>query len=412
MSTAIRLDWGDGGDIRSAELRATWCTLSIELAGRLVTLVRSGSGGPRTGVHVAAYPLAEWIVEYWHRILEWQQAGGGTRRKGISMRLAGEGMAWPDLRFLATGDEIRCTWEAGQALIGNDLEFLASDAVTVPRGELERAFVDVVESVVSRLHDSGIRESVLENRWAVLRQLSREEDEFVTAAARLGLDGFDLTEIQEHRILDADERVPAELLSPLLDSTDIDGLPDAVEWLENARLLEVPRTEPVAPLEWRNGHEPPWTFGYRGALELRERLGAEELRSFPIERWVPAQTLGERSGGVEAYSATTDNRTAVVFSAPGRLPASTRFNQARALGYWVLFSQPESLLPRSHRWEDQATRAFAAELLLPSHDLRHVARQVHGYWTEAVEDRLADEYQVSTRLVRDQLENHAILERD
>lgn len=39
----------------------------------------------------------------------------------------------------------------------------------------------------------------------------------------------------------------------------------------------------------------------------------------------------------------------------------------------------------------------------------HTARQVRGYWTEAVEDRVADTYRVSTRLVRDQLANHHVL---
>ncbi|MDO5499766.1 MAG: hypothetical protein Q4F67_08805 [Propionibacteriaceae bacterium] len=115
MSFVVRFDWGDGGDIQSPELQATWGELRIEIAGQPVTAVQAASGGARTSVNVSAYPLAEWFVENWFAIFEFQHADDRPETPATNLRRAGEGMCWPDLLLAAEGDVVLCEWSSGRS---------------------------------------------------------------------------------------------------------------------------------------------------------------------------------------------------------------------------------------------------------------------------------------------------------
>jgi hypothetical protein len=406
VSVVIRIEWGDGGDIRSPELRATWCSLSIEIEAQIVTLVRGASGAPRTAIHVSAYPLAEWVVEHWFALLEHQRTDSQPGLRGASMRDAGDGMPWPDLSFDAEGELVRCLWQGGPLPSRADLTFLSSGVARVSRSELQHALEEMVTSVISRLTDAGVRDTSLERRWSELSSLDRDEYEFAVAAAHLGLDPFDTTPKDDAVIYRAADVVPRSLLLPLLDSTDVDHLPQALEWFKAARESVDVTGEPVDRLELdpsRQGY--PWDLGYHGARLVREDV--EVSGAFPIERFVKVTTIDSSSAGLEAFSRTQASRTGVAL--PGQAgTSSARFARARALGMWCLFGETMSLLPRTHRFVDKASRAFAAELLIPSGDLRRIAQTVGDRWTEISEEAVAQEYGVSPQVVRKQLENHDI----
>lgn len=409
MSIRFGLRWGDGADIQSPELRATWCSLEIEVNGQTVTVLQSDSGGPRTSVNVSAYPLAEWLVENWFLLLEYQHASVQFS-DGLSLRGASDGMAWPDMSFAPEGDLIRCRWRSRRLPFSTGLTYITSGDEWVKRRDFEAALSDLVWSVVARLVDEGIAGTYLQLRWDALNALDAEEREFAVAAAHLGLDSFVSDETQDRTLLSAAERLPQDLLIAVLDSTSARDLGAAVEWLEEARArIELAPTR-VTPGATRppQGLWEPWNWGYDAARALRDELGSPSLTLFPINDFVGVARADGASGGIEGYSGTVDDRTGLVLPGDG-VTAFARFAQARALGYWYMFRQEASVLPPTHRSEDKASRAFAAELLLPSEDLRVVKDQVGGRFTEQFMDALAAQYDVSPVLVRRQVQNHAML---
>lgn len=410
MSLAFQMEWVSGGDVQLPEARAAWCSLKITVGGRPVTVVQSESGGARTSISVSAYPLAEWLVENWFPVLEYQQRSDRLRPRGISLRDVGEGLCWPDLRFTAEGSVIRCQWHEGPAPHGGPVTFLTSGSDYVSYSAVERAFTEVVESVLARLHDEGIHGTLLELRWRDHAALTQDELEFVKAAAHLGLDPLDTTIEQEEAILHAADHVERDLLLPLLDSTDVMGLTEAVAWIEEARSAIAFADSPVEPLGLSRSHfSRAWQHGYAGARAVRKLLDARPLEAFPVERYVALATLGDSSAGVEAYSATHESRTGLVLPGARQMPSSERFNRARALGYWALFERSRSVMPPTHEWHDQASRAFAAELLLPSEALQYIAGESGRYWTGSLQEELAARFQVSPTVVARQVENHNIL---
>ncbi|MDO5499767.1 MAG: ImmA/IrrE family metallo-endopeptidase [Propionibacteriaceae bacterium] len=270
---------------------------------------------------------------------------------------------------------------------------------------------EFITSVISRLHAGGLTQTTLERRWSTLQTLSPDEREFAVAAAHLGLDPFDTTDAQDAVLLSAAENVPGDLLLELLDSTDPSGLANAVAWTRKAASAVQVSETPVPPLHQHetSALQTPWQVGYWAARRFRKDFAAQAGQPFEIDRFVKFTVEGQQdSGGVEAYSESRDHRTGLVLPADIR-SGSRRFAQARALGQWYVFRQSHSLLPPTHTWQQQAARAFAAELLLPGDDLAVV---VHGggRWTQAMEEALATRYEVGPQLVRHQLENHRVRE--
>jgi hypothetical protein len=90
-----------------------------------------------------------------------------------------------------------------------------------------------------------------------------------------------------------------------------------------------------------------------------------------------------------------------------RREASKRFHLARALDFLPTADAPGMLrlITGAHTWDQQASRAFAAELLAPAVTLRSsVGPSVS---TEQVDD-LANDFKVSSWVIEHQLANHGI----
>lgn len=412
MTLTFEIEWTDGGDVQQREARATWCRLSIAVNGRLVTVLQSPQGATRTSLSVSAYPLAEWLVDNWFTITEFQGAAAHGGAADLSMRQVGDGLAWPDISFSAEGSALRCDWFSNRTPQHDSHPiFLTTGKDYVPLASAVATFTDFIESVIARLLDAGITGTHLENRWSGQANLHEDELQFVKAAAHLGLDPFDTTDDEDAALIEAASAVDHDLLLPFLDSTNFESLPVALRWLREAK-GSVQLSESVVPtgLASPDDFERPWEQGYHVAQELRRVMEAPALTLFPIEDFVSATHANESSGGVEAYASTRGGRTGLVF--PGhRRKETLRFARARALGYWAIFGQTQSVLPPTRSHTDRASRAFAAELLLPSHDLSSIQQQIKGPWTVALQDGVAERFGVSREVLEWQLRNHSLRER-
>ena len=136
-------------------------------------------------------------------------------------------------------------------------------------------------------------------------------------------------------------------------------------------------TEPIASLEDAAAK----IAGRPFRLEDRNHLPGNDLRA--IVGWSPADEA--------------------VIAGPQKSIKSSRFLLARGI-FHALFSCAEShrLVTTAFTWDQQASRAFAAEFLAPRQGL--LARIGSGE-DPSLTENLAREYRVSPRLINHQLEN-------
>lgn len=158
-------------------------------------------------------------------------------------------------------------------------------------------------------------------------------------------------------------------------------------------------------------------YAVASALRTRANLGSEPIRDLDafirqVEnislRYDPHNHIPSRN--VSAFVGWTNPATAVVAAPSGQRSDNQRFLLARGL-YLALTgcAKGARLVTRASTWDQQAGRAFAAELLAPQEALAlEVNEDMELDEREEAQQRLADRYQVSTEVIRLQLYNQGV----
>lgn len=448
MAERLELRWeyacGDG--VRDPVLARTMARFESRLGSRCVTLGYDRAlRGAVEGAYISLFPLAVWAVDCW-----WFALHEGPRSRVRSLRKAStpaevrwhqrhswlafrEGFALPDIVFSSEGEEgvrVDCFADPPEA-DAMPLTFLAQASAVVPRDNVETELCKLVEAVLARcepLDEPGL--VALRARWDVIRSASRDEATAFRRAARLGLDGLDAEQVDDalSEFLAATPAVAMPVFDDLLDAVDA---PTATRLADqSARLAAVlgrangmarravaedarERLREVAATVSSAGR--PYERGYDRARALRKAiLGADEslvgeALDHALARSAIAWAEVEESEeafvypGVKAVVAQTDGGPYLA-TRPG--PAR-RFERARSL-HMLLTASPARLVTTSYSPEQQASRAFAAELLAPAAWLADRIRGASLDW-EGVEE-LAAELGVGDMVVRHQIENHGLAE--
>ena len=164
---------------------------------------------------------------------------------------------------------------AGAGVSQQPLTFLTSGDVYLPATAVQRALADFVVQVLDRLEEYGISGTPLQQEWRALSQLDSEQREFVAAAARLGLDPFNLDDDVGEAIEGLSGQMDDALFEEFLDSADPARLVAARQWLERASRRVAPGDQSLKglPTEVPVGPGPtdmrPWLRGY----ELADPVG-------------------------------------------------------------------------------------------------------------------------------------------
>lgn len=158
---------------------------------------------------------------------------------------------------------------------------------------------------------------------------------------------------------------------------------------------------------------PAWERGYESARRVKQalRLGNGPV---PLDRLQQLTTPIEvpelnALGRVDAIVSRNGSRggAAVAEHFAERRPASARFLLARLLGESLLLEPSgATLLTKERTSRQKANRAFAAELLAPANE---VAARLPG--TEVSREEVADlaeEFEVSSFVIENQLQNHGL----
>ena len=415
------LAWERSPGVVTPELAATWCSLSLTVDGNPVTLVADARGGGfRRRVHTSAYPLAEWIAtRWWFLNAHVRPSAVSADRWRFSrspqhlwlrhhnVRGAGGGMPWPDLTVVPEGGVTRLVWHAAAGTAGQPVTFLTSGDSYLPAREVRDVLTQIVVSVLDRLAEAGVRGTTLQEEWEALEQLDVEERQFAAAAARLGLDPFDVDADITVQLEAVSQDFEGSLLDEFLDSADPARLLTASEWLHRAKVLAIPGTAtgwddlPIAA----DGHsDRPWQAGYAAASRVREHLQLDPRDKVDLDTLVATARVSGDSAGLQGLVAVRDGAVGLALPQEIGQSSARRFAQARALGLSVLEERTLALLDPTGTVSAKTSRAFAAELLAPAEGIAAYLRE-HPQVNDRALEAVARSFGTSPLLVQRQYDN-------
>lgn len=407
MTLRFKWEWEPAPDVRLPELAATWCRLSIDLGDTPVTLVerRDGSGGPRHGLDVPAYPLAEFLAINWWRL---SATAHPPTDRGIRFIEAGAGFAWPDLTLQSDRGLVWAT------LVQRDktpehVRFLTQAETVLEANAVLTAAAELIDGTVRQLEDRGVRGTLLQEEWAAIQQADQEECDYCLVAAAWGQDPYDTPADVERQLLGAGAEIgDVTLLADLSRAVPRERLADSTAWLlEASRSLDPhPISLPaLGSLDWSSiAGVAPWRIGYERARRLRLLLDLAPTEPAPIDALISVrQTQSSAPLNVDGLIGSEGPSSLAVVVGASASGTTKRFAAARAVGRYSLAPIPRrSLLTRTTQYTERTERAFAAELLAPAGG---IAELLAGDLSDDALQRAAEHFGVHTILVQHQVDN-------
>lgn len=418
----LRLDfqWCDGPGFSDPVFRHTLAELRILVDGKPVTRVFDGKARTtRDTVRVALYPLAEWLAARWWPLLEENRAVRRTTReqydKRHDLRHADDGFAFPCLSIIPEGRRVLLEWKK-RRFGTQQVEFLDEGSTYVSAPKVREVLADFIEAVLARLHTYGIEDTWLSSEWQATANADAEEEDFRTAAGRLGLDPYDLSDDMANGIIRVSQGLPGPACEELLRAASPENLLSDFAWVREG-LAEVSRSseaggelDRVRSVIGKIQPSTPWQEGYELARRVRKGLDIVDL--VPLQfgaTWIHIPLI-------HATDAPRGDLDGVVGSSSGaplccythkRRQASSQFVLARGLAF---FLEANGALPTvvssAVAEKQQRSRAFAAELLCPAELIKADLSSDTVTQDELVD--LAEKFEVSTYVIEHQIKNHRI----
>lgn len=406
-------EWQDPGVSASAELRATFCLLAIELGGRRISrFFDERYGRAHDRIAMPAYPVAQGFARAW-----WSLLAG---RSGIiRLRRFRDGFAVPDVRFEPDGHYVEITADPFE-YSNPPVTFTRRAKERVAIGELERDMAEFINSVVEKLSDYKIRKSWLQDRWFLIQASLADEEErvFCEAAGALGTDPYLCDEDEAQAIEQAAKYFDDEALLEFLASQHGRKPVTALHWLaaaetqlgDKAALSYIADIAgdlrlPTAQMPLRAFH--PWQLGYRLADKCRAMVGLEPERVFDDVDDVAALFGGTgfevaegRVPGLRAEAYRGESAPKIIVAG---LPApqSRTFAMMRAIGDFLAFEQEgRAPITDTYSYRQGVGRAFAVEMLAPAETILQMERD------GMTPDEIASARNVSELAISRRLENH------
>lgn len=380
-------DWQDPGVSASAELKATFCLLAIDLDGKRISrFFDERYGRAHDRIAMPAYPVAQGLARAW-----WSLIAG--RSGMVRLRRFRDGFALPDVRFEPDGHYVEITAEPFE--YGNPpVTFTrrAKERLTVD--ELERDMGDFVDSVVEKLSDHKIRKSWLQDRWSLIQASLENEQErvFCEAAGALGIDPYLCDEGEAGAIERAAEYFDDEALLEFLASQHGQKPDNALHWLAAAEeqlgdkaalpaIADIAKDLRLQKEAMPSRPSPPWQLGYRLAEECRAMVGLEPERIFGDVGDVAAlfgsadfKVAQGRVTGLRAEAYRGKGAPKIIV-AELPVPQSRTFAMMRAVGDFLAFQQEgRSPVTDTYSHRQGVGRAFAVEMLAPSATILQMER--------------------------------------
>jgi hypothetical protein len=361
--------------------------LAIRIGREVATKFRTDNNNEGEELLIPTYGLAEWISENWWSLLfeppknEFFQEDFDYRSRHW-LGSARNGFALPDIWFCPAGEKMQIIGSAAQLHFAR-LSFLVDISETVIELPVIRhALREFVARVIARLDDRGNRTTSLHELWRAIHDTTPEAEEYCQLIGSLGLSPYeDHPEIDDvlDKLCNRLDRTIVKDLCNTADETTFSALAEltigVAETLEEGAqeaklgdLLAVPLPPDQHPLAWQWGRE--------AAHQVRREFRISNADPQGGERFLAALDLvsiapigRHQSDRINGGLCRHDDRMRLAVL--DELSPQQRFTAARAafLG-WAHEVDGSHLVTSAITRDQQASRAFAAELLAPTGYIR------------------------------------------
>jgi hypothetical protein len=353
-----------------------------------------------------------------------------TQRRWVDrhcLRAAVTGLFLPYLNLYSNGPTISVCWS-----VDNPDEypsapghFLYDGLAQIERRPAMTAIGEFVSKVLSWCEGlADPRIDRLREDWDAITGADEDEQGFCRAAGKLGLDPYVLGDWPSGLVdllsSGLGIRIDEPVVEDLLESVAPDSMTHAWRWVSNTEQTFDLRAGTVASINAVHRLQRAKDYGYSLAREVRSLAGLPTDAAVESVAKAALQVTGARLS-FENHNHLPDKRVLAAVGWRGGSDAviagprpsredSTRFLESRGL-YQLLVGcrNGARLVTQSHTWDQQAARAFAAEFLAPQEALAEDATaDMDPDERVELQERLAGRFNVSTEVVRLQLQNQGV----
>jgi hypothetical protein len=427
MSFELSTSWlRPPSDLQVSETDATLASLVIRVSNENITEFKEHDGERFDHLEIPTYYVAEWIAENWWPLL-WEPRKSEDDDPNAdflgrhSLLAAQHGFALPRLLIVPMGRLLQLSAGAREVQLA-DGRFLKGARATLSRDSVQAELFRFVSEVVSRLDHFHIKDTLLQDAWHLITNTDEEQAQFCRYVGALGLSPYDL----EERVATLIERLLPTLGDRLLmdlclvcNRQTFEAVATVAE--KAIALTKDASASTLSPLgsfqvPADNMEAPAYRRGVRAAELLRRRLSIKdtdphgasrvfELFQLDTNRRIDAPRNDDE---ISVTGAVTRQELEMKVALLQGTEAKRRFAGARAIfSAWSADSPNESrLLTSAVTRDQQANRAFAAELTAPRNLIRAKSRR--GRLTENDVYDLAADLQIGVDVVQKQALNNGI----
>jgi len=425
----FEIEWEDPAAAVGLELRATWSHLRIFIDDTCLTQVHDlAARSVRNGIYLPLYPLAEWLAMHWWSLFAELENPRRTLpneyQRRHNLRYGRDGFIFPNLILRPLNGQIALNWGDSADCTGM-VRFLSQGSALLSASDVITSISDLIETVIRRLEQSGLQNTLLHQEWQAINSADAKEGVFCTAAAALGLDPYSLDNEVSEAILQAGKLLPKPVVEEFFASADTSQLLIQAHQVSKALArakAQTARLQPVIDIRRRVRFESkaraPWEDGYSWARQLRKELCLNgqvpgvindigTMLGLASEEFARAVTVMKAVPVVFDAVVNLNDQRSPGFVLRNQSQANLKFSFCRALIEYLAAEQPgPALVAADYSSRQKRNRAFAAEFLVPSEELRDALPS--DYLGPDELDALARRFKVSSWLVQHQVENHKL----
>jgi hypothetical protein len=424
-SFAVDLQWpanpGKGGD---ALLDESLARFQILVGGKSVTAYQTEKGDKHSHLHVPTYYLVEWLAQNWWSFLYEPRK---NERDDIEqdyrsrhwLGTARNGFALPDVTFSPAGDKIEIVARPAFLRFAQ-LNFIEALAATAATESVRSEFSKFIEQVLGHLAENGVKGSSAHEHWKKITETSKEEEVYCRMIGSMGLSPY-VNHPEVDGILESvAAKITESMLSDLCEATNIGNLDRAAD-VANGISNVLARAKPIQVQELVKVQRPSdnvpraYEWGYQATDAARSALGiahddpSGSAAFFDRLKLDPSAEMEEDSEGtaISLISGAVEREdTNMRVALTGNNRAHRKFAAARAAFLAWSHGRTSSRLVTTARTRDQqASRAFAAELLAPAKFLKKRLGK-RSEISPFTLDRISEEIGVAPTVVHYQAKNH------
>jgi len=406
-------------------LDASLGRIGITVRDTPVTAYKRDRGDTGTTLTIPLYDVAEWIALNWWPLLFEPQKGDQSEddpdfRDRHWLGTARHGFALPDLWFLPAGNKLELSAESVYLRFAR-LTFTEPVNESVPLLAARTALAQFVDDVVGHITDRGIRETQLHYAWNLVRETPPDEEQYCRLIGALGLSPYEEHDEIDNLLDKLSDSLDERILADLFQASDVRGLARTSDLAERISVALSTANEvdirPLADIDFPDDHAAQaWRWGVEATRNVRTHFGisnfdptggATFFEQLGLDPTAGTHVAADETivGQVSAAIERRDASLRVVLA--GAQERQRRFAAARAafLG-WSTESGASRLVTRARTREQQASRAFAAEMLAP---IAYIRRNAGGGTISAWRiEELADDLGVAAQVVQYQAQNNGI----